>query len=118
MSMSPTEAEWIYTTVLRPKEVPPARVCPCLTTSSSCRSGRHGDCGHDSWTRYPQPSPECYLVRWGTWPVRDGTRRFAPRLPLWLADRTCRLRCNCDCHTSPAAPDEVPEGDQLALFTT
>lgn len=88
-----------------PHQIP---VCACQWgPTAHCHHGDHDRCHgpahevEDSETHLTYADDTC---------VMSGGRP----IPVWLADRTCRWTCACDCHT--AAPAVTAELTQFALF--
>ena len=66
--------------------------CPCQWgPTGHCHQGRHTTCRAHIVTL-----PETRL--WTT--TGYGTA-------VWLADRTCRWQCPCECHTAPLEPEQL-----------
>lgn len=109
-------------------EVPDAAsTCWCQAgPSGHCKADRHGKCWHNG--NPPFASPETYVCG------RDGTSvlAFAERFEhattsatgpkraqaamVWLADRACRWRCPCGCHT-PSTATAAPPAAAVAPST-
>ncbi|MFE7954423.1 hypothetical protein [Streptomyces sp. NPDC057413] len=117
--MTPEQATWVEEHVLAPKEIPPAYPrCPCQIVSSACETGEHGDCGHDYWTTYECPEPETVIGRGhGPFPCKGAFGLNYGSATVHLADRRCRVWCNCHCHQPVPQPTAAPEHqEQLDLF--
>lgn len=81
-------------------------VCQLNRPSHWCGTGRHHKCSIVWGNAVPEASLGCSD---GLHPVYyPGDGRM---VMVWLADRTCRRRCSCDCHRAGAQ-----EPRQLGLF--
>lgn len=109
--------------------------CACQAgPSGHCNADRHTKCWHAD--NEPQRSPEAYVCGTDgtsvlmfaepfTHPTGSATgAKRTSHAQVWLADRACRWRCPCDCHTgAPVTPEPPPAAEppidkpvQLDLF--
>ncbi|MCG0066271.1 hypothetical protein L0F81_23770 [Streptomyces tricolor] len=116
--MTPEQATWVQEHVLTPREIPPpAARCPCQIVSNACETGEHSDCGHDYWTTHQCPERETVIGQgFGPFPCK-GSLRLYGNADVYLADRQCRVWCNCHCHQPAPQPTAAPHRtEQLDLF--
>lgn len=104
--------------------------CACQFGASwQCADGKlHHKCiyGRDS-AMWNSPSPECVI----TWPDGKDAEFAEPirsytynqgktwrdhRAVVWLADRTCRSGCGCDCHADVLSRPPAPMSDEAAAW--
>ncbi len=101
----------VWTTRMRKqyRSLPDAtHLCACQAgPSGHCFAGRHHQC---QFTRTETRRGLVVSESWLT--ARDGSALE----PVWLADRTCRWVCPCDCRHVPKAADDGAPAGQLALF--
>jgi hypothetical protein len=84
-----------------------ARTCPCQGGKTGwCQRGTARSCAR--CVGVVVVSPETYVTD-----KRGYVLSFEGGVDaeVWLADRACRWRCPCECHSTP-----VPEPVQLTLF--
>jgi len=122
--MKPDEAAWVYEHVIcdyhlaneahwwcGPDQTED-RDCPCQFGCVLCRAGRHQACRTISARTDGgfRPQPETALRV----PAAHRPDRKRPlHVAVWLADRVCRVLCDCTvCHPPQLAP--APEPDAWA----
>lgn len=111
--MTPAEAQWVRDNVENGPywghaarwgtcDTPPG---PCVPCWDHVTSPTH-ECEHG------RPLPEARLQ------VRRGSGPYSSiSVPVWLADRICRVRCSCACRvTDPWAEPEAFGAAQPSLF--
>lgn len=133
-AMSEHEARWVrdeaWTKKMRKAyESTPGyvRFCACQWgPTGHCKADNHTACQHTA--AEPHRSPEAYVCASDgagvlsfaepyvhTTGSATGPKREQAAM-VWLADRACRWRCPCDCHTrSPAAPEPPPATPSLRI---
>ncbi|WP_430479336.1 hypothetical protein ACQZM9_21900 [Streptomyces sp. P11-1] len=117
--MTPEHAAWVCRYVLAPREIPPQPVrCPCQIVSNACEDDRHGECGHTQWIAWDGTEEETVIGRGhGPFPCRGSFGLNRGDATVYLADRECRVWCNCRCHQSAPEPTEAPAFvEQMGLF--
>lgn len=113
--MTAETAARVRDTVLPPPLRTGSALCACQSgPTTHCRWGEHARCHRAA----PQRVCETWVLRrdGGVAHLRDlythptvsitGTWRTATAM-VWLADRTCRWVCGCECHSAPAPPRQV-----------
>lgn len=131
--MTPAEGEWVranaWTRAMRKEGADWRTACACqYMPTTYCTTGQHDRCHRAT------PSPPSWEAlicdKTGIYPVyhAEPNRYPTPSLTgpkrervaqVWLADRMCRWRCGCSCHSAPARARyeivELPGFEALAV---